>query len=120
MGSMLWGWIADRLGRRPVLLMGITFIIACELFFGFSQNFAWAILARLMWGLLNGNMVVVMTYISEVSRSLHAVSIHTDSVHPLLQICDDTNQAKGFAAVGTSGGISRLLVCLGSQHVHAQ
>lgn len=27
-----------------------------------------------------------------------------------MQICDDTNQAKGFAVVGTSGGIARLLV----------
>ena len=79
-GNMLWGWIADRLGRRPVLLMGVTFTIACELFFGFSQNFAWAIMARLMWGLLNGNIGVVKTYISEVGRSLHAVSIYIESL----------------------------------------
>ena len=36
----------------------------------------------------------------------------------LLQISDSTNQAKGFAAVGTSAGIARLLVCLGSEHAH--
>ena len=27
-----------------------------------------------------------------------------------LQISDDTNQAKGFAVVGTCGGVARLLV----------
>jgi hypothetical protein len=27
-----------------------------------------------------------------------------------MQICDDTNQAQGFAVVGTCGGVARLLV----------
>ena len=66
-GSFLGGWLADRLGRRPILLVGVTATIIFELFFGFSQTFAWAIIARLLWGLLNGNIGVVKTYISEVS-----------------------------------------------------
>jgi MFS family permease len=65
-GSLLWGWIADRIGRRPVLLFGVVAILACELLFGFSQNFVWAIVARCLWGILNGNVGVVKTYISEV------------------------------------------------------
>lgn len=30
--------------------------------------------------------------------------------HHYFQICDDSNQAKGFAIVGMSGGIARLTV----------
>ena len=67
-GSLLWGWISDKIGRRPVLLMGMLGTLATELLFGFSQNFAWAIAARFFWGLLNGNMGVSKTYISEVSH----------------------------------------------------
>ena len=66
-GSLLWGWISDKIGRRPVLLMGMLGTLATELLFGFSQNFAWAIAARFLWGLLNGNLGVAKTYISEVS-----------------------------------------------------
>ena len=65
-GSLIWGIAADKLGRRTVLLMGVSAIIVCELFFGFSQNMLWALSARLMWGVLNGNIGVAKTYISEV------------------------------------------------------
>ena len=27
-----------------------------------------------------------------------------------LQVCDDTNQAKGFSFIGTTGGVGRLMV----------
>lgn len=65
-GSLLWGWVSDHWGRRPVLLWGLCAVIASQLVFGFSQNFAWAIGARLMWGLLDGNLAVGKTYMSEV------------------------------------------------------
>ena len=68
-GSFVWGWISDRVGRRPVLLFGIAATITCELLFGFSQNFSWAIIARFSWGLLNGNIGVAKTYISEVHKA---------------------------------------------------
>ena len=69
-GSLLWGWLSDVFGRRPALLCGLCGIIGSELLFGFSQNFGWAIAARLLWGLLNGNLGVAKTYISEVSLNL--------------------------------------------------
>jgi MFS family permease len=65
-GSPVWGWTSDKIGRRPVLLSGVASTVICELLFGFSQNFAWAIISRFVWGMLNGNIGVVKTYISEV------------------------------------------------------
>ena len=73
-GSMTWGWLSDILGRRPVMLMGICGTVFSELLFGFSQNFGWAIAGRFLWGLLNGNMGVVKTYVSEVR--LHNYMYH--------------------------------------------
>lgn len=73
-GSLFWGWMSDKIGRRPILLSGVAFTIACELFFGFSQNFAWAIAARLLWGMLNGNIGVVKTYMSEVYAHLKIIN----------------------------------------------
>ena len=34
-GSLMWGWISDLWGRRPVLLMGICGTIFSQLLFGF-------------------------------------------------------------------------------------
>jgi MFS family permease len=88
-GSFGWGWASDVFGRKPIMLLGLFFTLIMELLFGFSQNFAWAVTARFLWGLLNGNLGVAKTYISEV--------------------CDDSNQAKGFSVIGTSSGIGRLV-----------
>ena len=65
-GSFLWGWISDRIGRRPVILFGLFGTIASELFFGFSQTYGWAIAARFLWGLLNANLGVGKSYVAEV------------------------------------------------------
>ena len=48
------------------MLLGLSFTLVMELLFGFSQNFAWAVSTRFLWGLLNGNLGVAKTYISEV------------------------------------------------------
>ena len=45
-----------------------------------SPNYAWAVAARFMWGLLNGNIGVAKSYLSEV--------------------CDDSNMARGFSTIG--------------------
>jgi len=52
--SILWGWLSDRLGRRPALLLGISGTSIAILVFGFAQNYAWAIAARAMAGALSG------------------------------------------------------------------
>jgi MFS family permease len=84
-----WGWFADRFGRKPAMVLGIAGTIFSIVLFGTAQNFAWAIAARFLWGLLNGNVGVAKTYMAEV--------------------CDETNQAKGFSVIGTTAGLGRLL-----------
>ena len=63
--------------------MGMLGTLATELLFGFSQNFAWAIAARFLWGFLNGNLGVAKTYISEVSLTL---------INLLLSLCLRVNR----------------------------
>ena len=53
------------------MLLGLCGTIFSITLFGFSQNFAWAVSARLLWGLLNGNIGVVKTYLSEVYIVCH-------------------------------------------------
>ena len=69
--------ISDKVfSCRPAMLMGLCGTIFSITLFGFSQNFAWAVCTRLMWGLLNGNIGVVKTYMSEVSCNHYSVKHH--------------------------------------------
>ena len=91
-GSLLWGWVSDKVGRRPVLLTGVIAILLTELLFGFSQNFTWAIIARLLWGILNGNIGVAKTYISEVNHLMSATGIIPGTVARIMHFKQKVTQ----------------------------
>ena len=52
-------------------------------------------------------------------KDIHFRGLHNDnsscclipSSHITMQICDETNQSKGFAMIATMGGIGRIFVC---------
>ena len=68
--SLLWGWVSDIWGRRPVVLINIIGTLLSILLFGFSQNFAWAVSARILWGLADGIAGVTKSSLAEVSVGL--------------------------------------------------
>lgn len=65
--SLNWGKFADRHGRKPTLLIGLTGSISSLLLLGFSKNYYWALGARSLMGLLNGNVAVIRTMLGEVA-----------------------------------------------------
>ncbi|KAJ3216068.1 hypothetical protein HDU67_009948 [Dinochytrium kinnereticum] len=86
--SMFWGWCSDRVGRRPVLLLGLLGNTVTILLFGVSHSLSWAILSRAACGFLNGNIGVAKCVMGEVT--------------------DSTNQAKGFSMFGLMWGIGMI------------
>ena len=65
--SVLWGGLSDRIGRKPVLLIGCASMILGQLMFGLSRSFAVALLARLLMGVFNGVVGTGKTVASELS-----------------------------------------------------
>lgn len=64
---MYWGAVSDRIGRKPVLLIGCLGTILSLLVVGFAESFWVALLGRLLGGLLNGNVGVIQTMVGEVT-----------------------------------------------------
>ncbi|KAJ3214167.1 hypothetical protein HK099_007003 [Clydaea vesicula] len=89
MTSILWGWLSDRVGRRPVLLTGLIGNAIATLSFGVSKNLIWAILSRAACGFLNGNIGVAKSVLGEIT--------------------DKTNQAFGFSLFGLVWGFGMIL-----------
>ncbi|KAI0264194.1 MFS general substrate transporter [Gloeopeniophorella convolvens] len=74
---LFWSRLSDRIGRKPVLLVGVAGMIIPVLLFGLSRSF-WALLmTRCLVGLVNGNGSVIKSTIVELT--------------------DETNVALGFS-----------------------
>ncbi|XP_065176305.1 uncharacterized protein LOC135806088 [Sycon ciliatum] len=69
LGSMMWGSVSDRWGRRPAVLTSMVLMMVFNLFFGFSRSFTWAVLARFLLGLGSAVISVGKTILSESSNN---------------------------------------------------
>jgi MFS family permease len=66
--AMTWGTISDRYGRKPIVLTGLAGTALSSLIFGFATNFWVALAARVVGGLLNGNVAVMQTMVAEMCK----------------------------------------------------
>jgi DHA1 family tetracycline resistance protein-like MFS transporter len=62
-----WGRLSDRVGRRPVLLVGIAGAALSYLAFGLAGSLAWLFVARAINGLMGANIGVAQAYIADVT-----------------------------------------------------
>ncbi|ORY08249.1 MFS general substrate transporter [Basidiobolus meristosporus CBS 931.73] len=84
-----WGMLSDRIGRRPVLLMGFFGTFLGTLLFGFSKSLAWAIVTRCICGLLNGSVGVIKSMVAEIT--------------------DSTNQSVAFSLLPLMWGVGSII-----------
>ncbi len=76
----LWGAISDRIGRRPVLLISVFGLFISYVIWFLSGSFTLLIVARLVGGLMSGNLSIASAVVSDVT--------------------DDKNRSKGMAVIG--------------------
>ncbi|CAN1804372.1 Protein ZINC INDUCED FACILITATOR-LIKE 1 [Linum perenne] len=87
--SVSWGVVADRYGRKPVILLGTSAMVILNILFGLSGNFWMAIIMRSLLGCLNGLIGTIKAYASEIFR--------------------EDQQALGFSTVSTAWGIGLII-----------
>ncbi|KAJ2553654.1 hypothetical protein EV175_002868 [Coemansia sp. RSA 1933] len=64
---MHWGILSDRIGRRPVVLIGLLGDLLTSALFGVSKSFGWAMVARCMNGFFTSSSVVIRPILVEIS-----------------------------------------------------
>ncbi|XP_072975746.1 probable peptide/nitrate transporter At3g43790 [Typha angustifolia] len=69
--AVLWGVVADRYGRKPVIVISILSVIIFNTLFGLSTSYWMAIVTRALLGLLCGLLGPIKAYASEVCRKEH-------------------------------------------------
>lgn len=64
--SPLWGMVADIIGRKPCLLMGMMGTAICPVLLGLGHSLSVALLFRGLCGVFCGNQAILRTYLGEL------------------------------------------------------
>ncbi|KAK3988402.1 major facilitator superfamily domain-containing protein [Cladorrhinum sp. PSN332] len=101
--NLFWGYLSDRIGRKPVMLIGTFLLAMCFSCFGFCTTYWQLILVHVAMGLLNGNAAVVPTCLGEVTDKTNQSKafIWLPVIYSLGSI---TGPGMGGLLVGTVGG----------------
>ncbi len=62
-----WGWVSDRIGRRPVLVITIFGNALAFLALAYAHNFWFACAVRMAGGALTGNISTIQGYITDIT-----------------------------------------------------
>lgn len=84
--SPLWGRLSDRLGRRPVLLIGLAGSAIAFLMFGLAESLLMLFVARILAGILSSaTLPTAQAYIADTTS--------------------DADRAKGMGLIGAAFGL---------------
>jgi len=65
--SPLWGSLSDRIGRRPVLLIGLVGSTASYILFAFAHDFWTLLLSRVIAGSMGATVGVAQAYVADIT-----------------------------------------------------
>jgi MFS transporter, DHA1 family, tetracycline resistance protein len=63
----IWGRISDKVGRKPILLLGLASTIASYIIFGIAATLPMLFLSRILGGIGGANISAAQAYIADVT-----------------------------------------------------
>jgi len=82
----MWGKVSDKVGRKPIILVGIIGLALSFFLMAIAKTFAFMFIARTIGGILSAaNMTTVMAYVADITT--------------------EENRAKGMGMVGAATGL---------------
>ncbi|PKS09622.1 hypothetical protein jhhlp_004241 [Lomentospora prolificans] len=120
--NFLWGYLSDKIGRKPVLILGTSLLAGCFVVFGFCKAYWQVILVQIAMGMLNGNAAVVPTALGDLTDKSNQSTAFT-WLPVIYSLGSITGPAIGGLLVGTMGDefpflasnlVSALILAIGA------
>ena len=64
-----WGWLSDRIGRKPVLLITITGTLCAYVLLAFSTSLTMLFVVRFLGGAMAANMSVANALVADITSA---------------------------------------------------
>lgn len=61
-----WGTLSDYVGRKPIIISGLTCTMLLSIMLGMSQTLGMVLASRALVGLMNGNVGIIRTMVAEI------------------------------------------------------
>lgn len=65
--AMFWGRLSDRVGRKPVMLIGLFGMAISVIAFGLQKTYVGLIISRFVAGMMNGNIAILQSIVAEIT-----------------------------------------------------
>jgi len=88
-GAPILGRISDRVGRRPIIMVGLLGSAAGYLIYGFATSFLWLIVSRAVHGLCAATVSTAQAYIADTT--------------------EESERAQGMGLIGAAFGLGFVL-----------
>ncbi len=89
LAAPIWGRVSDRVGRRPLLVIGLFLSAISYLVFAFADDLITLLLSRAAAGAAGGTISVAQAYVADVTEG--------------------EDRARGFGLIGAASGLGVML-----------
>ncbi|WAR61768.1 hypothetical protein PtB15_12B458 [Puccinia triticina] len=84
-----WATLSDRIGRKPILLSGLTGLAISMISLSLQTSFAGMVVARCVAGIMNGNLPILQSVLAEIT--------------------DETNKARAFSLIPMCNAVGIII-----------